>query len=192
MTGAGSAFVYPILSKWSADYCAKTGDHLDYQSIGSGGGIAQIKAGTVDFGATDKPLPPDDLAQGGLGQFPVVIGGVIPVVNIPGIKPGQLKFSGAILADISLGKTTKWNDAALRAINPGVALPDADITVVHRSDGSGTTFVLMYKKPKDVARSGAAFKFFAWALESGRAQANARDYFPYFYTTRHGTVTVSA
>ncbi len=272
----------------------KTGDRLNYQSIGSGGGIAQIKAGTVDFGATDKPLTPDELIQAGLGQFPLVIGGVIPVVNISGIKAGELKFSGPVLADIYLGKITKWNDAAVRALNAGVALPDADITVVHRSDGSGTTFnwvnylskvsptwkaqigegtsvswpvgvggkgnegvaayvnriqnsigyveyayvlqnkmtyaqvqnksgkfitpdaksfqaaaatadwatakdfflvmtdapgadaypvtattfVLMYKKPKDAGRSKAALKFFNWALESGQAQANALDYVP--------------
>jgi phosphate transport system substrate-binding protein len=294
VTGAGSTFVYPILAKWSADYSVKTGDRLNYQSIGSGGGIAQIKAGTVDFGATDKPLSPEELTQAGLGQFPVVIGGVIPVVNIAGIKPGQVKFSGAVLADIYLGKITKWNDAAVRALNAGVTLPDADITVVHRSDGSGTTFnwvnylskvsptwksqvgegtsvswpvgvggkgnegvaayvnriqnsigyveyayvlqnkmtyglvqnragkfitpdaksfqaaaatadwatakdfflvmtdapgadaypvtattfVLMYKKPKEASRSKAVLKFFTWALESGQPQASALDYVP--------------
>ena len=294
LTGAGSTFVYPILSKWSADYSVKTGDRLNYQSIGSGGGIAQIKAGTVDFGATDKPLAPDELTQADLGQFPIVIGGVIPVVNLAGIKAGELKFSGPVLADIYMGKITKWNDPAIRALNAGVSLPDADITVVHRSDGSGTTFnwvnylskvsstwkaqvgegtsvswpvgvggkgnegvaayvnripnsigyveyayvlqnkmtfaqvqnkagkfitpdpksfqaaaatadwatakdfflvmtdapgadaypvtattfVLMYKKPKDAARSKAALKFFTWALESGQPQANALDYVP--------------
>ncbi len=140
ITGAGSTFVYPILSRWSADYNAKTGVQLNYQSIGSGGGIAQIKAATVTFGASDKPLDPSDLASFGATQFPVVIGGVVPVVNIDGVAPGTLKFTGALLADIYLGKVTKWSDPAITRINPGVRLPNADISVVHRSDGSGTTF----------------------------------------------------
>ena len=140
ITGAGSTFVYPILSKWSTDYNVKTGDKLNYQSIGSGGGIAQIKAATVTFGASDKPLPSDELAAAGLVQFPVVIGGVVPVVNIEGVAPGSLKFTGPLLADIYLGKVTKWNDPVIGKINPGIKLPDALITVVHRSDGSGTTF----------------------------------------------------
>ena len=140
ITGAGSTFVYPILSKWSSDYSEKTGDKVNYQSIGSGGGIAQIKAATVDFGASDKPLTPDELSQAGLGQFPVVIGGVVPVVNLPGVKPGQLRFTGALLADIFLGKVANWSAPDIKALNPGVTLPDAKITVVHRSDGSGTTF----------------------------------------------------
>jgi phosphate transport system substrate-binding protein len=140
ITGAGSTFVYPILSKWSADYNEKTGNKLNYQSIGSGGGIAQIKAATVDFGASDKPLTTDELAQAGLAQFPTVIGGVVPVVNLTGIEAGKLHFTGAVLADIFLGKIQKWNDKAITDLNPGVALPDMLITVVHRSDGSGTTF----------------------------------------------------
>lgn len=140
VTGAGSTFVYPILSKWSADYAKGGGDRVNYQSIGSGGGIAQIKAGTVDFGASDKPLPPAELAQAGLGQFPLVIGGVVPVVNIAGVKPGQLRFTGPLLADIYLGKVKSWNDPAITHLNPGVSLPAKPITVVHRSDGSGTTF----------------------------------------------------
>ena len=293
-TGAGSTFVYPILSKWSADYNAKTGDKLNYQSIGSGGGIAQIKAATVDFGASDMPLKPEDLDQAGLGQFPLVIGGVVPVVNLDGIAPGQMHFTGAVLADIYLGKINKWNDPAIKAINPTLNLPDEQITVVHRSDGSGTTFnwvnylakvspewkekvgegtsvswpvgvggkgnegvaayvtrikfsigyveyayvlqnkmvfaavknkagnfispnlesfqaaaasadwksakdfflvmtdapgekaypvtatvfILMYKQPKDVAHSKAAFEFFKWALESGQEQAKSLDYVP--------------
>jgi len=294
ITGAGSTFAYPILSRWSADYAAKTGDRLNYQSIGSGGGIAQIKAGTVDFGATDKPLEPEELAAAGLGQFPIVIGGVVPVVNLKGVEPGKLRLSGPLLADIFLGKVARWNDPALRELNPGLALPDAGITVVHRSDGSGTTYnwanylskvspewkekvgegtslswptgiggkgnegvaayvdrlpnsigyveyayvvqnkmnyavlrnragrfvgpeaaafqaaaataewakardfcllitdapgqdaypvaaitwVLMYRQPKDAARSKAALGFFRWALESGQAQAAALDYVP--------------
>ena len=140
ITGAGSTFVYPILSKWSATYNGKTGNRVNYQSIGSGGGIAQIKAATVTFGASDMPLKPDDLKAAGLAQFPVVIGGVVPVVNLEGVKAGQLKFTGPILADIFLGKITKWNDPAIVGINPGVKLPDQKLTVVHRSDGSGTTF----------------------------------------------------
>lgn len=140
LTGAGSTFVYPILSKWSSDYNAKTGNKINYQSIGSGGGIAQIKAGTVDFGASDAPMKTEDLQQAGLTQFPVVIGGVVPVVNVAGVEAGKLKLTGAVLADIYLGKITKWNDAAISALNAGVKLPDAAINVVHRSDGSGTTF----------------------------------------------------
>ena len=140
ITGAGATFPYPVLSQWSTDYSTTTGVKINYQSIGSGGGIAQIKAGTVDFGASDKPLPPDELAQAGLAQFPIVIGGVVPVVNIEGVVPGQLKLTGPVLADIYLGKIQKWNDPALTALNPGLKLGDAAISVVHRSDGSGTTF----------------------------------------------------
>ncbi len=140
ITGAGSTFVYPILSKWSADYNQKTGDKLNYQSIGSGGGIAQIKAATVDFGASDMPMKPEELQELGMGQFPLVIGGVVPVVNIEGVKPGAIKFTGALLADIYLGKITSWNDPAIVKLNPDLKLPDGKITVVHRSDGSGTTF----------------------------------------------------
>lgn len=140
ITGAGSTFVYPVLSAWSADYSKNGGTAVNYQSIGSGGGIAQIKAGTVDFGASDKPLDPKDLGASGLAQFPVAIGGIIPVTNISGIAPGNLKLTGPMLADIYAGKITKWNDPAIVNINPGVMLPAADITAVHRSDGSGTTF----------------------------------------------------
>jgi phosphate transport system substrate-binding protein len=140
ITGAGSTFVYPILSKWSADYNASTGDKINYQSIGSGGGIAQIKAATVDFGASDMPLASDELLKLGMGQFPSVIGGVVPVVNIEGVAAGQLKFTGPLLADIFMGKVEKWNDPALVKLNAGVKLPAAKINVVHRSDGSGTTF----------------------------------------------------
>nr|WP_233496916.1 phosphate ABC transporter substrate-binding protein PstS [Dyella sp. AtDHG13] len=294
VTGAGSTFVYPILSKWSSDYSQKTGTKVNYQSIGSGGGIAQIKAATVDFGASDMPMKAADLHALGMGQFPSVIGGVVPVANLPGIAPGTLKFTGPVLANIFLGKITRWNDPALVAINPGVKLPDSRITVVHRSDGSGTTFnwvnylskvspewkskvgegtsvswptglggkgnegvaayvkqvpyslgyveyayvkqskmnyglvqnkagkfvepnaesfqaaaatadwshaedfdlvmtdapgekaypvtattfIIMYKQPKDAARSKAAREFFRWSLESGQSQANALDYVP--------------
>ena len=140
ITGAGATFPYPVLSQWSADYSAKTGVKINYQSIGSGGGIAQIKAGTVDFGASDMPLPPDQLKQVGLAQFPEIIGGVVPVVNIEGVSPGTMKMTGPLLADIYLGKIKRWNDPAIKAANPTIKLPDAPITVVHRSDGSGTTF----------------------------------------------------
>lgn len=140
ISGAGASFIYPLVSKWSADYNAATGAKINYQSIGSGGGIAQIKAGTVDFGSTDKPLSPEELAQSGLGQFPSAIGGVVPVINVEGLQPGQLKLTGALLADIFLGKIATWNDAAIAGANPGVALPAGKISIVHRSDGSGTTF----------------------------------------------------
>ena len=140
VTGAGASFVYPVMSKWSADYKVATGKQVKYQSIGSGGGIAQIKAATVDFGSSDAPLKPEELAKFGLAQFPSVIGGVVPIVNVPGIRPGQLRLDGPTTADIFLGKITRWNDPALVALNPGVTLPDRKITVVHRSDGSGTTF----------------------------------------------------
>jgi phosphate transport system substrate-binding protein len=140
ITGAGSSFVYPVLAKWSAAFTTKTSNKVNYQSIGSGGGIAQIKAATVDFGASDKPLDSKDLTDTGLGQFPVVIGGIVPVVNIEGINAGELKLSGAVLGDIFLGKVQKWNDKAIAELNPGAKLPETLITVVHRSDGSGTSF----------------------------------------------------
>jgi len=140
ITGAGSTFVFPILTKWSADYAAVNGTHVQYQSIGSGAGITQIKGGTVDFGASDAPLKPEELLKTGLGQFPLVVGGIVPVVNIEGVKPGEMKFTGPVLADIFLGKIKTWNDPAIAKLNPEVKLPAASITVVHRSDGSGTTF----------------------------------------------------
>ncbi|MFT4256343.1 MAG: phosphate ABC transporter substrate-binding protein PstS, partial [Pseudoxanthomonas sp.] len=140
ISGAGASFIYPLVSKWSADYNAATGNKINYQSIGSGGGIAQIKAGTVDFGSSDKPLPPEELAQSGLFQFPSAIGGVVPVVNLEGVEAGKLRLTGALLADIFLGKVAKWNDPAIAAVNPGAALPDLKINLVHRSDGSGTSF----------------------------------------------------
>ncbi|CAI8801491.1 MULTISPECIES: phosphate ABC transporter substrate-binding protein PstS [Pseudomonas] len=140
VTGAGSSFVYPVLSKWSQDYSKSSSNRINYQSIGSGGGIAQIKAATVDFGASDAPLSADDLKAGGLGQFPSVIGGIVPVMNIEGVAPGQLKLDGETLAKIFLGEITVWNDPAIVALNPGMKLPGSTITVVHRSDGSGTSY----------------------------------------------------
>ena len=139
VTGAGSSFVYPVLSKWSQDYSKSSSNRINYQSIGSGGGIAQIKAATVDFGASDAPLSADDLKAGGLGQFPSVIGGIVPVMNIEGVAPGQLKLDGETLAKIFLGEITVWSDPAIVALNQGMKLPDSKITVVHRSDGSGTS-----------------------------------------------------
>lgn len=141
ITGAGATFPYPVYAKWAEAYKTATGIGLNYQSIGSGGGIKQIQAKTVDFGASDKPLKPEELDKGGLMQFPTVMGGVVPVVNIPGVAAGQVKLDGNVLADIYLGKIKKWNDAAITALNKGVALPNEAITVVHRSDGSGTTFI---------------------------------------------------
>ena len=141
MTGAGASFPAPIYAKWADAYNKATGARVNYQSIGSGGGIKQIKSKTVDFGASDMPLTDADLAADGMIQFPTVIGGVVPVVNIAGIQPGQIKIDGQVLGDIYLGKITKWNDAALAALNPGVPLPDAAISVVRRADGSGTTFL---------------------------------------------------
>ncbi|HVI25198.1 MAG TPA: phosphate ABC transporter substrate-binding protein PstS [Xanthomonadaceae bacterium] len=140
VTGAGASFVYPLISKWSADYARATGNRVNYQSIGSGGGIAQIKAGTVDFGSSDAPLPPAELEKHGLVQFPSVIGGVVPVINVPGVASGAMKLDGALLADIFLGKVKMWNDPRIVALNGGIRLPARKITVVHRSDGSGTTF----------------------------------------------------
>ena len=140
VTGAGSTFVYPVLSAWAADYKKEGGADINYQSIGSGGGISQVKAGTVDFGATDQPLASDDLNKSDLAQFPIVIGGIVPVVNIPGLQSGKLRLTGPLLADIYAGKVTNWNDPAILKINPGLSLPSAAIATVHRSDGSGTTF----------------------------------------------------
>ena len=139
-TGAGASFPAPLYSKWAADYHKATGVKINYQSVGSSAGVKQIEAKTVDFGASDEPLKDDALTKKGLVQFPTVIGGIVPVVNIKGVAPGQLKLSGQVLGDIYLGKITKWNDAAITALNPGVALPDAAIAPVRRADGSGTTF----------------------------------------------------
>jgi phosphate transport system substrate-binding protein len=141
ITGAGATFPYPIYAKWAEAYKAKSGIGMNYQSIGSGGGIAQIKAKTVDFGASDMPLKPEDLQSAGLMQFPAIVGGVVPVVNLEGITPGAIKLTGPVLADIFLGKIKQWNDKAIVALNPGAKLPGDAISVVHRSDGSGTTFI---------------------------------------------------
>lgn len=141
ITGAGATFPAPVYAKWAEAYNKATGNKLNYQSIGSGGGITQIKAKTVDFGASDMPLKPADLEKDGMMQFPTVMGGVVPVVNLPGIKPGEIKLTGEALANIYLGKINKWNDPALAALNPDLKLPAQDIAVVRRADGSGTTFI---------------------------------------------------
>lgn len=140
VTGAGSTFVYPVLAKWSAEYARINQVQVNYQSIGSGAGIAQIKAGTVDFGASDAPLSPADLRAAGLAQFPIIVGGIVPVVNLQGVQAGALRLTGPVLADIYLGRIRKWNDPVLVKLNPDLKLPDANIYVVHRSDGSGTTY----------------------------------------------------
>ena len=140
-TGAGASFPAPLYAKWAADYNKATGVKINYQSVGSGAGLRQIEAKTVDFGASDMPLKDEDLEKKGLVQFPTVIGGVVPVVNIKGVAPGQLKLTGQVLGDIYLGKITVWNDAAIKALNPSLNLPDAPIAVVRRADGSGTSFI---------------------------------------------------
>jgi phosphate transport system substrate-binding protein len=156
VTGAGSSFVFPVISKWSQDYSKSADNRVNYQSIGSGGGIAQIKAATVDFGASDAPMSADDLKTAGLGQFPSVIGGIVPIVNLEGIEANGVKLSGQVLADIFQGKVTKWNDPAIVALNAGVKLPETAITVVHRSDGSGTSFnfTSYLSKVSDAWKSG--------------------------------------
>ena len=141
VTGAGASFPAPLYSKWAADYNKATNVKINYQSVGSGAGLRQIEAKTVDFGASDAPLKDDELAKKGLVQFPTVIGGVVPVVNIKGIAPGQLKLNGQLLGDIYLGKITRWTDPAIKALNPTLALPDETIAPVRRADGSGTTFI---------------------------------------------------
>jgi phosphate transport system substrate-binding protein len=141
VTGAGASFPAPVYAKWADAYNKATGARINYQSVGSGAGIRQIRGKTVDFGASDAPLTDAELTKDGMVQFPTVIGGVVPVVNIKGIAPGQLRMTGQLLGDIFLGKVTKWNDPAITALNPGVPLPDAAIAPVRRADGSGTTFL---------------------------------------------------
>ncbi len=143
ITGAGATFPFPIYAKWAEDYKKSSGQNMNYQSIGSGAGIRQIQAKTVDFGASDMPLTPEQLDKDGLVQFPAIIGGVVPVVNIEGIAPGAMKLTGPVIADIYLGKIKTWNDAAIVALNPTLKLPADPITVVRRSDGSGTTFIFV-------------------------------------------------
>ena len=165
ITGAGATFPYPIYAKWAEDYQKSTGVKLNYQSIGSSGGIKQIKSATVHFGATDAPLKVEDLATSGLVQFPTVLGGVVPVINLEGFRPGELQITGPVLADIYLGTISKWNDPRLAQLNPGKSLPNQEITVVHRADGSGTTFIFtdylneVSKEWADKVGKGAAVKW---------------------------------
>jgi phosphate transport system substrate-binding protein len=159
VSGAGATFPAPLYARWAQDYKTTTGFTLNYQAIGSGGGIKQIQANTVDFGASDKPLKPEELDKGGLYQFPTVVGGVVPTLNLPGVQPGQVRLTGALLADIFLGDVKSWSDPKIAALNPGVKLPNLPITVVHRSDGSGTSFLfttyLAGKSPAWAQKVGA-------------------------------------
>jgi ABC-type phosphate transport system substrate-binding protein len=176
ITGAGASFPAPIYSKWADAYHKATGSKVNYQSIGSSGGIKQINAKTVDFGASDMPLTPEQLEKDGLQQFPTVIGGVVPVVNVPGVKPGELKLTGEILANIYLGKINKWNDPALVALNPGLNLPATDIGVVRRADGSGTTFIFtnylskVSAEWKEKVKEGSAVQWpWVWVARATKA-----------------------
>lgn len=170
ITGAGATFPAPLYSKWASDYNKSTNIKINYQSVGSGAGIKQIEAKTVTFGASDMPLTDEKLAALGLFQFPTVIGGVVPVINLKGIEPGQMKLSGPVIADIFLGKITKWDDAAIKTLNPALALPSTDITVVRRADGSGTTFIWtnylskVSREFKDVIGEGTAV---SWKVGAG-------------------------
>ncbi len=170
INGAGATFPYPIYAQWAYKYEKLTAVKLNYQSIGSGGGVAQIKAGTVDFGASDAPLKADELDKLGLIQFPMIIGGVVPVVNIKGIKPGQLRLSPAVLADIFLGKITSWNDRRITKLNKSLKLPEQAVTVVHRADGSGTTWIFtnyLSKVSKQWQKDIGTGKAVAWPAGIG-------------------------
>ena len=170
ITGAGATFPAPLYSKWASEYNKATGTKINYQSVGSGAGIKQIEAKTVTFGASDMPLTDDKLAASGLFQFPTAIGGVVPVINVNNIAPGQLKLTGTVIADIFLGKITKWDDSAIKALNPALVLPSQDITVVRRADGSGTTFIWtnylskVSKEFKEVIGEGTAVN---WKVGAG-------------------------
>jgi phosphate transport system substrate-binding protein len=174
ITGAGATFPYPAYAKWAEAYKAATGNSLNYQSIGSSGGIKQIKAKTVTFGATDAPMKPEDLEKEGLVQFPAIIGGTVPVVNLDGFKPGELRITGPVLAEMFMGKIANFNDPKIAALNPGKKLPDQAITVVHRADGSGTTFNFtdylsaVSKDWADTVGKGAAVKWPAASSVGGK------------------------
>jgi phosphate transport system substrate-binding protein len=170
ISGAGATFPYPVYAKWADAYAKETNVKLNYQAIGSGGGIKQITEGTVDFGASDAPLKPEELDKAGLVQFPVVMGGVVPVINIAGIKAGELKLTPDLLAQIFLGHIKKWNDPKLTAANPGLKLPGTAITVVHRSDGSGTTWIFtnyLTKVSPDWAKAVGNDKSVSWPTGVG-------------------------
>jgi len=174
ITGAGATFPYPIYAKWAEAYKKETGTGLNYQSIGSSGGIRQIRAKTVTFGASDAPVPGADLDKDGMVQFPAIIGGTVPVVNLEGFKPGELRITGPVMAEMFMGKITKWNDPKFVALNPGKKLPDQSITVVHRADGSGTTFnwtdylTAVSKEWADTVGKGAAVKWPAASSVGGK------------------------
>jgi phosphate transport system substrate-binding protein len=174
ITGAGATFPAPIYAKWAEAYKKETGIGLNYQSIGSSGGIKQIRAKTVTFGATDAPVPGADLDKDGMIQFPAIIGGTVPVINLDGFKPGELRVTGPVLAEMFLGKIAKWNDPKLAALNPGKSLPDQNITIVHRADGSGTTFnwtdylAAVSKEWADTVGKGAAVKWPAASSVGGK------------------------
>ncbi len=206
ITGAGATFPFPIYAKWAEAYKARTGTGLNYQSIGSSGGIKQIKAKTVDFGATDNPVKFEDLQADGLVQFPAIIGGVVPVVNIDGIRPNQLRLDGQTLADIFQGKISNWNDKRIADLNPGVKLPSADITVVHRADGSGTTAIFtdylakVSADWKSAVGAGAAVKWPAASSVGGKGNEgvaanvnrvkNSIGYVEYAYTKKNNMPTI--
>ena len=175
ITGAGATFPYPIYAKWADAYKKSSGTGLNYQSIGSGGGIKQITAKTVDFGASDMPLSADDLEKNGLIQFPAVMGGNVPVYNLKGVT-APLKFTGELLADIYLGKVKTWNDPAIQSLNKEVKLPADAISVVYRSDGSGTTFILMHRVQDKPENAKEVLKFFDWAYANGDDMATQLDY----------------
>ena len=174
ITGAGATFPYPIYAKWAEAYKKQTGTGLNYQSIGSSGGLKQIRAKTVAFGASDAPVKGEELDKDGMVQFPAIIGGTVPVVNLEGFKPGELRISGPVLAEVYMGSIAKWNDAKLAALNPGKKLPDQAITVVHRADGSGTTFNFtdylsaISKDWADKVGKGAAVKWPAASSVGGK------------------------
>jgi phosphate transport system substrate-binding protein len=205
IAGAGATFPAPLYAKWAEAYRAETGAVVNYQPIGSGGGVKQIKAATVDFGGTDKPLKLDELTAAGLYQFPVVMGGVVPIVNAPGVAGGQLKLDGALLADIYLGVVKRWDDPRIKALNPGVALPNTAITVVHRSDGSGTSFLfttyLTMVSPAWAAKVGASDAV-SWPTGLGgkgndgvaafvRQTAGSVGYVEYAYAKQNGLAWAS-
>jgi phosphate transport system substrate-binding protein len=170
ISGAGATFPYPIYAKWAAAYKDISGNAMNYQSIGSGGGIKQIKSNTVTFGASDMPLKPEELEKAGLAQFPTVMGGVVPVVNLEGVKPGDLVLDGPTLADIFQGKITKWNDEAIKTLNPSLSLPSQAIAIVHRSDGSGTSFIFtnyLSKMSQDWADNVGANTAIEWPAGIG-------------------------
>jgi phosphate transport system substrate-binding protein len=207
MTGAGATFPYPMYAKWAEAYKAKTGSNLNYQSIGSSGGIKQIKAKTVDFGASDNPVKFEDLERDGLVQFPAIIGGVVPVINVEGVKPYELKLSPDTLADIFQGVITNWNDRRLVLNNPGLKMPDMPITVVHRADGSGTTAIFtnylakVSQNWKEAVGEGAAVKWPAASSVGGKGNegvaANvsrvkgAIGYVEYAYAKKNKLISVS-